>query len=619
MAPAYAPAGTARDVPRAKAATVDYGRLCRAFKAGRQALEPYRQQRLNAVREFAASSLPAETQPGPTPINLLGSYVRIVLRSLVSHEPRVMVNTFRKEFKPLASAMESWANKELERMGMADTLTRWALDALFGVGIMKVCLAHPGDAACYKWNLSAGQPYATTVDLDDYVCSMNVHDFRQLDFAGHRFRMPAYVIRESRLYNWSKSRGELPVSPPGQFNAEGDERIGVLGRGYQGSEDELDEMVDCWEIYVPSRRLVLTYVADQLGGGLEDEQPIRTQEWLGPDYGPYHYLAFGKVPGNLMPAPPIPDLMPLHKLANNLYTKLAQQAERQKTNTFVRGVASEDGNVVMEGNDGEILKVENPEGITQVSMGGPHAANLQFLMDAVQRFSWLAGNLDAMGGLSPQAKTATQDKMLEANSTKTVQDMQQAVLAGVRGVYKALFWYFHKHPQKEMKTVYQLPGLPEFQLPRRVTPAMRQQVPFEDLELLVDPYSMPQSSPEQQLQVMNTVIQNVVLPLMPLLQQQGVYFDVNAYLAAVAKFGNLAVMTDFVKITEPPTADAGAAGGGERPGMAPNTRREYVRESRSSGTGPGQNAAVQQALLGQNPGGSPGARNGSPRMVGAAS
>lgn len=608
--------------PRAKDQPLDYSKLCSAFKGARQALQPYREARASAVRAYAPQMWQTETTRKITKINLLGQYVRIVLRELISHEPRVMLSTYRKEFRPLVAAEATWANRELKRQKMADTLARWVLDALFSVGIMKVSLADPGDSARYNWNLRAGQPFASVVDLDDFVFDVNANTFEQARFIGHRYRVPVDVVKATKRYNAAVRKDLSSDGTQPQTNMEGDERINMLGRGYQGQQSELDPMIDCWEIWVPSRKKIYTFAGDDLnaGGG---ETPLYVQEWIGPACGPYHFLRFGIVPGNAMPCAPIMDLHPIHNDVNDLYRKLADQARRQKSNTLVRKSNVEDGKAVIELADGETAGVEDPAATVEVKSGGADPNNHAFTLDAIKQFSWLAGNLDAMGGLAPQARTATQDKLLDANSSKSIQSMQAAVVSGVSGVYDSLCWFYHHHPELQMDTVYELPGLKEFSVPRQVGPQSRQQVPYEDLEVQVDPYSQPHSTPAEQVQMLTGIV-TLLQPLMPLLQQQGVFFDVNVFVSILSRLGNMPALTDLFKISDPPQPDAGGggtgdgAGGDVRPGMPSSTSRTYNRVSSSAQTEPGQSTGLQQALLGKNPGGSPKpSQNGQARTVGS--
>src|SRR5207253_10472217 len=67
--------------------------------------------------------------------------------------------------------------------------------------------------------------------------------------------------------------------------------------------------------------------------------------------------------------------------------------------------------------------------VTQIVQSGQTLQILSVVCDQLkQLFSSQAGNLDIMGGLSPQSKTAHQDAMLNQNSSQSIADMQDATV-----------------------------------------------------------------------------------------------------------------------------------------------------------------------------------------------
>jgi hypothetical protein len=237
-----------------------------------------------------------------------------------------------------------------------------------------------------------------------------------------------------------------------------------------------------------------------------------------------------------------------------------------------------------------------------------------------EEFSFMAGNLDMMGGLGPQSKTATQDEMLEANASKTVADMQDTTVSYTGAVLKSLLWFHHHHPTQVMESSYAPKGMPELGVRRLVYPnnpdvhqnrpgAMVRNVPWEALDVRVNPYSMQAQTPKSRLAQMNQVVTQIVLPMMQILQQAGVMFDANAYLKKVGEFMDLPDLADILTIADPPEQEgqgggSGGGGGSDRPGPAPaQTERKYVRENRPGATSQGTTQNLVQQLMGVNPGG----------------
>ena len=502
--------------------------------------------------------------------------------------------------------MQSWANQEIEDMNLANTLQRVVVDALFSLGICKVSLATPAESAVAAFEVAAGGVMCERVDLDDFVFDVHARDFSEVSYIGHRYRVPLELVREdSKLY--TKARKDLAPSTPSPYNLEGDERISTLGKGpYAGDSEEFEDLVDLWEIYLPRHKLVLTLADDNLSGATAQSGGVplalREQSWLGPYCGPYHLLSYGLVPGNAMPKGPIQDLLDLHEAVNRSYRKVLRQTERQKEVMAVQGGATEDGSRIMEASDGDIIRVDNPEHPRPMVMGGANQAVLATAIHLKDLFGYMAGNLDMMGGLSPQSKTLGQDKLLAENASRAIADMQDRTITYTAKVIESMCWFWHNDPFKVMKSIYSPAGLPELAIVQQVGPEQRMALPFEELKVKIDPYSMAHATPQSRLGTLNQVVQQIILPALPLLQQQGVVFDMQAYLQKVASYADMPDLAELLTMAEPPQQDTTA--GAERPGMAANTTRTYERQDTGPGrTKQGDDMNLVSTLLGADPGG----------------
>lgn len=584
----------------------DLTALCQAIQQSRLTLRRPREERTYAVRQYVGKHYSEEAARQMVPVNLLGLYVSIMSRSLVAKNPRVMLSTFEREMKPVVSAMESWANEEIENIQLANTLERAVVDALFNIGIVKVGLATPADAALLNWDLRAGQPFAERVDLDDFVYDIHARDFSEAGYLGHRVRLPLQALK-----SWLKSKKQLQ-DLAGQedefFNHEGDERVSMIGRGYYSNREEYEAMVDVWEIYLPRHKLVLTLLDQHLSGPNEqgDASPLHVQRWLGPPHGPYHILGFGIVPGNCMPKAPVMDLIDLHEAVNQCYRKVFRTVGRLKEVTAYRDGADRDGKAALEASDGDAIAVTDPQNLVQIVFSGTTLQTLLLVAPHLRDlFNWLAGNIEAMAGLSPQAKTLGQDELLQAGASKTMQDMQDRCLGLATSVIKSLCWYWHHDPFKVMHSEYQIQGLPGMGIKRSVAPKQRRQGRFEDLKVLVDPYSMQHQTPQTRMAQINQVVTQVIIPMMQLLVQSGHSFDVQAYLQKLSKYMSMPDLADIITIQEPPQPDGGSgpAGGSEMGPQPAQTERKYTRENVASRTRQGDDLNLMNAVRGVNPGG----------------
>jgi hypothetical protein len=330
--------------------------------------------------------------------------------------------------------------------------------------------------------------------------------------------------------------------------------------------------------------------------------PLREQEWVGPDCGPYHFLGFQKVPGNAMPKAPVQDLRALHDAVNMLLRKTIRQSERQKELLLVGQGATEDGTRIVKADDGQVIRADHPEQTKAANFGGPNQQVFALLIALKDIFSWSAGNLDIMGGLSPQSKTAAQDQMLNANSSKSVADMQDTTVRGVTGVLTSLMWYWHHDPYRTYQAVHRLPGAPDLSLVRRLAPDRRQTVKFEDLKLQVDPYSLQHTTPQQRMQQLTQLVTQIVLPALPVLQQQGISLDMSTFLSKIAKYQDMPDLPEIVQFNEPPTAEAQGGGYGDDAAPQPGNKTTTIeRVNRPGGTQKGKDQTLVASLMGANP------------------
>ena len=406
-------------------------------------------------------------------VNLLALYQKTVLRNIVTQEPQTSFRTDNMQMKPVASAFEPWFNKEIIKMKLGPSLAMCAQAGLYGFAAMKVGLADPGRAALRGWADRAGYPFAAPVSYDDWVWDYHATCPEECAFMGHRFRVPLEAVKGSTHYN--KYRKELAASEEQRFNVEGDERLYVEGRGYYGSDEEVEDMVDLWEFWIPQHNVIITLPHDGMTGVTATSHggaptPLCEQQWVGDDSGPYEILSYENVIGNLEPKGPIMDLLDLHLPINRDVRKLFRESGNYKSVTVLRKGNDGDTERVRESIDQGLLPLDDPQGVQRLEMNGPSALMLQFVMQMKELFSWFSGNLDVMGGLSPQGRTATQEKLLNANSSGGIQDMQLKFGTFTTNVVKKIAWLHYHHPHLVMESTYEPAGLPEYAQPRELHP-----------------------------------------------------------------------------------------------------------------------------------------------------
>ena len=116
-----------------------------------------------------------------------------------------------------------------------------------------------------------------------------------------------------------------------------------------------------------------------------------------------------------MPLSPVALWQDLNDLVNTLFRKLSKQAISRKTVAVFAGGSDEDARRFCGAADGDAIRGSGNDP-REVSVGGIDQPNLAFAIQVRDLYSVLAGNLDSLGGLSPQSETATQDKNSDIGS-----------------------------------------------------------------------------------------------------------------------------------------------------------------------------------------------------------
>jgi len=581
-------------------------RLCDRVRADRKNLENPRRIRREIVAQTAGPLWGNGTVAEPKPLNLASTYQKIMSSLLVPGNPRVSMRTFDTSIRDLVAACEKAVNKEIENQNLQEVFQDAVIDAFAGFAIIKVCLSTPGDARKYNWNEDAGTAYIHRVDLDDFAYDTYAKSFRDASYMGHRYRVSAEWVRKSKLFH--KDRKGIQPDEPRDYNETGEEKVEVMGRGQDSEAEEIEDHVTLWEFWVPSQGKIYTF-RDSDGEGPMPEQdgkPLRVQSWIGPKEGPYHILGYSRVVGNALPKGPLQDLIPLDVEVNRNLRKALRQADRMKSLTLVnRNAADTDGERLKNSSDGDIIPVDDPNNFQQIITGGADQSVVGITMQLKELFSWAAGGLDALAGLGPQAKTATQEKLLHESANRQVTDMQAVTGRFIAGVLRAWCWYWWMDPVKTIKTTYEVEPGSEFSVPVDVTPEQRMQGNFNEFDIQMDPFSLSFTSPAAMDQELDQLVMQIILPLMPLLQQQGIVFDANEYLSLKAKYRNNPDFTRIISIQNMPMQEAEGESHEAKPG-SPVTSREYVRKSESEATPQGQaQNMIAQLMTGNSQGGNP--------------
>lgn len=570
-------------------------RLRDAMKWSSKKLAPFRTTGMELLRDFVGHHYGENGSQEKTPVNMMKMAIGIYMRKLTARPPKVLVRCNSIELSADAAELEIATNHLLQEIDIRTTLQEAVMSALFTMGIVKIGITSPAMTELAGYLHDGGQPYADAVLFDDWLHDMTARRQEEWGWCGNRYRLPLEEVKQCQLFD-PAVRDRLMATNKrtqgGDFDTDSPSHASELSQGDDTMEDdEYQDHVELWDIYLPREGLMLTLPVD--GGN----KPLRVFEWDGPEKGPYRLLNFTNVLGNVIGSPPAHDLKSLNTLGNKIFTKLADQGLRQKTVTIATGAAASDGTAdrTMRAEDGQVIRSDNPEAVKEYKYGGPDQQNMAFSIMIRDMFSYLGGNLNSLGGLRQEGDTATQEKILRESSSELVQDMQDKTYEFAKGVITDLAQYLYTDPFLELPIVKPIEGTSI--VLNTVWGPERREADFFQYNLSVEPYSMQPQSPQDLLQALTALTTQMILPMAPMMQAQGLEFNFESFLQLVSKLANMPELAALIRAGGVPLD---ISGGVQKPiGMKPgSTQRNYVRTSvATGGTGASRDNILMQTLM----------------------
>lgn len=572
--------------------TVKLTRLTRAMEQARRDLEPFRTNRRDAIKQFVGGHYSDSGSPDRVPVNLLELEISILTRLLAARQPQVLVTTIPAELKVMARNYELALDDAMLELDFAKLMNAAVLEACFSVGIVKFGIAGGGEVQVLHDWIPVGEVFMELVDLDDWVHDTDAKTFKRVQFCGDRAWLDWEWMQESGLY---KNLDGLTPAGKQVWDEQGEERADAIDQEETSRDATYKEQLAVWNLYLPEDDRVVT---------IPEQAPTRVileHPWDGPIGGPYRMLSLSDVPGAIMPLSPAALTIDLHELANLLFRKSARQAERQKTFGTYKAGSHDDAERIRTVKDGEMARVDNPDDVQEKSIGGANPQTHAMFLSAKDIHNWIRGNLDALGGLGPQAETATQDQMLMMSAGKRIEDMQERVMDFARDLVRALAWYEWTEPVRSRQLEKTIAGTDMKILTSWSSETRRGEFLHYNFE--IQPYSMQPRTPQSQLQTLLMVWRDFIAPYAEALAAQGITPDFEKLLSLIARCTNWSELEEILNFSRPTERQSEAPRGNGQPRMAPHTVRENVRVNRSGTTRAGKDQAMMAWLMqkGQQP------------------
>jgi len=567
------------------------GRLLKAIKSSRDALEPFRRVRKELIRDYVGSWYAEGGARNKTLVNLMNQTARIYTVALAANNPQVLVSTPRVENLPFSRRFEVNLNKLISDMALDQTFRAIVLDAFFCIGCAVVMMRDTDtrfhgllESEEDVW-LDPGEPWLNRVSLDDLILDMPARELTKMRYCGHRYRADYEKVMDEPGYS-KKVKDKLKPASREHHDQSGAVRDIASEHG-QAQDDDLKDMIWLQDIWIAENKSVVTMACDQ------DLEPLIEREWTGSQAGPYKFLSLGDTPDNVIPTSPAVNLKGMHDLQNRLHKRMEEDSDAHRIVNVYNPAGAEDAEKIRTAARNSWHRMNDPNAVNQVEVGGIDQRDMALATFIQDEYDRLAGNLQAMGGLGPQAATLGQEELVHGQLSRNVADMRMSVVSFASDCILDLGRLMWEDQTLELQSSMPV-GNSGIQVSSNWTPDLRVGA-FEDYEFRVEPYSMVFKTPEQKLQELFQTLQQIA-PLWPMFQASGATLDAEAIVDEIARLKNRPEFKRFITFANP----AMMLGGDQNTvKQSPVTSRETVRRNISTGgTQESRSATMIQSLLG---------------------
>ena len=556
---------------------VNFVKLRNSVESSILQMKKPRETRVNTVREYVGMHNAQNGAEHRVPTNFIELAVTIYTRQLAARAPRAMISTSIDSLIPYAKNMEIAINQIPDEIYLGRTLRRAVIEAIFSMGIIKVGIcqsSHTVQGHTY------GEMFADVVTLDNYFLDMSAKKMEAIQYEGDDYYLPLDVARDMVGSDKLEADDHTTTGDDGGERAEGisvNESIEMYGK-----------RVLVRDVWLPDVGQLVTY-------GVKSKEEFGVVDWDGPQEGPYRKLTFSDVPGNLLPLAPAQLMIDLHGLGNSLFRKLGKQAMAKKTVATFQGDNDDSVAGLQKARDGGGMSYSGarPENIT---VGGVDAETLAMFLQTKDLFTYFAGNLDSLGGLAPSTDTVGQDKMLSTAANSRMDFMKDQTVDFARSIFKDLAWYAWTDPVRARKIQKPVEGTDI--ILQGVWSEETRDGDFLDYNLDIDAYSLQNDTPTIKLAKIGQIMQQYIIPLLPMLEQQGGQIDIQTLLAMIGSLSNLPELSGLIKFQEPSIGQQEPTGNSKPALQSPNTTRTYDRVTRPGASRHGKDAALSQVLMG---------------------
>jgi len=571
----------------------DRRELLTAVEHSREKLEHIREARRRLIKRAAGSEWYPHGANERTPINQIAQAEGALVQHLIGGEPKAMVIAGDSRLVAPAYEQTLALNAESQRVGLRTKLRRLVRDAIYGMGICRVGMSRSRTVPVREiapdldeeGDVGVGRILLEVVSFESWVHDCQADTLESKSFCGH-----AYWVDEDEIDHYLPGAGKKDLADEEKrwIDERGSEMAGAISRGTDGEgRSGYAKKYWLWDLWLPRERAIVTMPVNGTG------DIANVTPWNSRPGGPYLFLQYQEIPDQAMPKSVLADLALVHDSLNSTFRKLIDQTCDQKTILGFKPGHEDDAQRILDSGSRACVQMRDPSAVQEFSFNGPDQSLLGMLLQTRELANIIGGNTDTLAGLGAQTPTASQEELVAANANGRIQAMEMETSSFVVELFEAMRWYLYNEQVEPVPIVKEVKGT-DLRLRDEWSATKAASTPgrFDSFAMQIEPYSLAYRSPEQRLQTILQLWQNVIMPAL----QSGMLTqvpDMDRLIDIISQYSNL---PELKMILRAPTEDemAGMSSAGESRGrQSPNTTRTYVRRG---SPGPTNRGMAMQAL-----------------------
>jgi len=429
--------------------------------------------------------------------------------ALAYGEPQYLCTSRSAEHLGLAERLGPALNRLATLLNLGETARMIAADSFFGYGILKCGEGRLPLAAQEALGMTHG-PCVWRVGQDDFGYDVTAKTWDDCSYIYDIYTMPLNEAQEE----YPEHAQELS----GMTDVDRMDALHVMPRSSRTVSPELEVLFI--DVYFPQAKLIATWPLRANSFKTLSDEPYRVRPYTGHWSGLYQVLTHLYSPDELVPIAQAESTKALHYLFNDLLAATAEQARLAKVNPIYTAGAEKDMQKLWRAKDRYPVPVVDPSRFGRFEIEGPTQSQTAYMQGIQGFFKTFVPTLD-----EPQrAPTATQGNLIRQTTNAMVAESKRKFLRVMQLVgyklgdmlMKSEFMLPLSRPLRAGSNIQlDISWLPMSQDPRSTK--------IDDFDLSIEPYSLVYRSPEEKLQLLTTVTQQVL----PIFQAKAMGFPIN--------------------------------------------------------------------------------------------